>query len=122
MIALLLVPLVLPFALPPLARRVVDRVRPEAALWVLTSASVALAVGVVACLGVLLLPVALSVPVIVGLAHLIQPLEAGPTTLVMAVSVFAGGALAVTCVTAVRRTQSEVRRLRAAHVDVAGSP
>ncbi|MFI8073888.1 M48 family metalloprotease [Streptomyces sp. NPDC086033] len=122
MIALLLVPLVLPFALPPLARRVVDRVRPDAALWVLTSASVALAVGVVACLGVLLIPVALSVPVIAGLAHLIKPLEAGPTTLVMTVSVFASGALAVTCINAVRRTQSEVRRLRAAHVDVAGLP
>ncbi|MFL5995830.1 MAG: M56 family metallopeptidase [Streptomyces sp.] len=122
MIALLLVPLMLPFALPPLARRVVDRVRPEAALWVLTSASVALAVGVVACLGVLLLPVALSLPVVAGLAHLIQPFEAGPTTLVMAVSVFAGGALAVTCITAVRRTRSEVRRLRSAHVDVVGLP
>jgi len=122
MIALLLIPLVLPFALPTLARRAVDRVRPEAALWVLTSASVALAVGVVACLGVLLLPVALSLPVVAGLAHLIQPLEAGPTTLVMTVSVFAGGALAVTCITAVRRTLSEVQRLRAAHVDVAGLP
>ncbi|MFF0095127.1 M48 family metalloprotease [Streptomyces canus] len=122
MIALLLVPLVLPFALPPLARRVVDRVRPEAALWVLTSASAALAVGVVACLGVLLLPVALSVPMVADLAHLIQPLEAGPPTLVMAVSVFAGGALAVTCITAVRRTLSEMRRLRAAHGDIAGLP
>ncbi|MEU0781247.1 M48 family metalloprotease [Streptomyces sp. NPDC006173] len=120
MIALLLVPLVLPFALPLPARRVVERVRPETALWVLTSASAALAVGVLACLGVLLLPLALSVPAIAGLAHLIHPLDAGPAPLVMGVSVLAGGALAVMCVTAVRRALSEVRRLRAARLDVAG--
>ncbi|MET7823915.1 M48 family metalloprotease [Streptomyces sp. NPDC005386] len=122
MIALLLVPLVLPFALPLLARRVVDRVRPETALWTLTSASAALAVGVLACLGVLLLPLALSVPAVAGLAHLVHPLDAGPTALVMAVSVLAGGALAVLCVTAVRRALWEVRRLRAVHLDVAGVP
>ncbi|MCX4919330.1 M48 family metalloprotease [Streptomyces sp. NBC_00687] len=122
MIALLVVPLVLPFALPLLARRVVDRVRPETALWTLTSASAALAVGVLACLGVLLLPLALSVPAVAGLAHLVHPLDAGPTALVMAVSVLAGGALAVLCVTAVRRALWEVRRLRAAHLDVAGVP
>lgn len=122
MIALLLVPLVLPFALPLPARRLVERVRPETALWVLTSASAALSVGVLACLGVLLLPLALSVPAIAGLAHLVHPLDAGPAPLVMAVSVLAGGGLAVLSVTAVRRTLSELRRLRAARLDVAGVP
>ena len=62
MITLLLLPLVLPFAFPPLARRAVHRVRPDVALWAFTSATAAPAVGVVACLGVLLLPLALAVP------------------------------------------------------------
>ncbi|MEU8792780.1 M48 family metalloprotease [Streptomyces sp. NPDC048643] len=122
MIALLLVPLVLPFALPPLARRVVDRIRPETALWALTSASAALAVGVLACLGVLLLPLALSVPAVAGLAHLVHPLDAGPAGPVLGVSVLAGAALAVLCVTGVRSALSEVRRLRAARLDIAGVP
>ncbi|MEV5795763.1 M56 family metallopeptidase [Streptomyces sp. NPDC052192] len=122
MIALLLIPLVLPFALPLLARRVVDRVRPEVALWTLTSASAILALGVVACLGELLLPLLLAVPPLAGLAHLIQPLDAGPQALVMVVSVLAGGGLAAGCVTVVRRVLSELRRLRAAHLDVAGLP
>ncbi|MFF0189306.1 M48 family metalloprotease [Streptomyces sp. NPDC005244] len=122
MIALLLIPLILPFALPPLARRVVDRVRPEVALWTVTAASVLLAVGVVACLGVLLMPLALAAPPLAGPAHLIQPLDAGPQTLVMAVSVLAGGGLVVACVTAVRKALWEIRRLRAARLDVAGLP
>lgn len=121
MIALLLIPLVLPFALPPLARRLVHQVRPEIALWALTSASAALAVGVVACLGVLLLPLALTIPAVAALVDLIQPLEAGPGVLVLTLSAVAGGALAVTSVTAVRRTLSEVRRLHAAHTGRGGA-
>lgn len=122
MIALLLIPLVLPFALPLLAHRVVDRVRPEVALWTVTSASALLALGVVACLGVLLLPLALAAPPLAGLAHLVQPLDAGPQTLVMAMSALAGGGLAVGCLTAAHRALTEARRLRAAHRDVAGLP
>lgn len=122
MIALLLVPLVLPFALPPLTRRVIERVRPTTALWALTSASAALAVGVLACLGVLLLPLALDVPALAALAHVIHPLDAGPAPLVMAVSALAGGALALICGTAARGGLREVRLLRAARRGVAGAP
>lgn len=122
MIALLLLPLLLPFVLLPLARRAVLQVRPEIALWVVTSASAALAIGVVACLGVLLLPMALKVPAVAELAEVIQPLEAGPGFVVMAVSALAAGALVVTCVIGVRRAVSEVRRFRTAHGDVADVP
>ncbi|CAM5271822.1 hypothetical protein SALBM311S_05499 [Streptomyces alboniger] len=59
MIIALLVPLVLPWALAPLAHRTVERVRPEIALWAVTCASAVLAVGVMASLGVLLLPLIL---------------------------------------------------------------
>ncbi|MFJ9817732.1 M56 family metallopeptidase [Streptomyces sp. NPDC101151] len=122
MITLLLVPLVLPFALPPLARRIVHQVRPKVALWTVTSAAVALAVGVVACLGALLLPLALTVPALGRLADLIQPLDSGPQSLVLVTSALATGALAATCFTAGRRALREVRRFRAAHVDVADLP
>ncbi|MGW7613173.1 M56 family metallopeptidase [Streptomyces sp. NPDC054766] len=122
MIALLLLPLVLPFALPSLARRVVLRVHPDVALWTVTSAATVLAIGVVACLGVLSLPIALAVPALGRLAELMQPLDAGPAAVVRALSVLAGGALAVTCLTAGRRGLAEVRRFRAAHGDVTDLP
>ncbi|MFE2142937.1 M48 family metalloprotease [Streptomyces sp. NPDC059456] len=122
MIALLLVPLLLPWILVPLARRVVSRVRPDVALWTITTASGALAVGVVACLGALLLPVALTVPSLAALAHLIRPLQAGPAPLALGVSALSAGAVVVTGVAVVRRGRSEVKRLRSAHGDVAHLP
>ncbi|MFC9588938.1 M56 family metallopeptidase [Streptomyces sp. NPDC056944] len=122
MIALLLLPLLLPWALPPLARRTVERVRPDIALVAITGASAALAVGVVACLGVLLLPLAVRVPQLAALLHLLQPLQAGPAALVSTVSAVAAGALAVTLMAAVRGGVAEAARLRAARRRVAGLP
>ncbi|MFG2652080.1 M48 family metalloprotease [Streptomyces sp. NPDC048436] len=122
MIALLLIPLALPWILPPLARRTADRVRPRIALWAITVAAATLAVGVVACLGALLLPLALAVPQLAPITEVVQPLRAGPQLLVLGVSTLAAGLLAVTCGTVVRRTASEARRLRAVHGVVAGLP
>ncbi|WP_053690248.1 M48 family metalloprotease [Streptomyces sp. WM6372] len=122
MIALLLVPLLLPWALPALARRVAARVRPDVALWTITTASAALAVGVVACLGVLLLPLALAIPPLAALVHLVQPLQAGPAPLALGTSALSAGVVAVTGVTVVRHGWSEVKRLRSAHGDVAHLP
>ncbi|MEU6405166.1 M48 family metalloprotease [Streptomyces sp. NPDC046985] len=122
MIALLLIPLALPWILPPLARRTVLRVRPEIALWTVTCATVALAVGVVACLGVLLLPLALALPPLATLTHLVQPLHAGPRLLVLGVSALSAGALALAACRVLRRAVSEATRLRAAHGRVAGLP
>ncbi|KUJ33892.1 M56 family metallopeptidase [Streptomyces sp. NPDC093228] len=122
MIALLLVPLVLPWLLPPLARRTAERVRPDIALWSITAVSATLAFGVVACLGALLLPLALQVPQFAVLVDLIQPLKAGPESLVLGVSALAAGVAAVTVVAGARRVTSEVRRLRAARGSVAVLP
>lgn len=122
MIALLLVPLLLPWILPPLARRTADRVRPEVALWTITAAAGTLAVGVVACLGVLLLPLALAIPPLAVLAHLIQPLQAGPAPLALGVSALSAGIAVVTGLTVLRRGMSEAQRLRTVHSEVVHLP
>ncbi|MFF8730482.1 M56 family metallopeptidase [Streptomyces sp. NPDC015171] len=122
MIALLLLPLALPWFLPLLARRAVARVHPEVALWAITVSAAALAIGVVACLGALLLPVALAVPALAAVAHLVEPLRAGPRVLVLGVSVMAAGTLMITCVTVARRVWSESRRLGAVRGGVAHLP
>ncbi|MGW4758248.1 M48 family metalloprotease [Streptomyces chartreusis] len=122
MIIALLIPLVLPWALAPLARRTVERVRPEIALWAVTCASAVLAIGVVASLGALLLPMVLAVPWLAALADLIQPLQAGPRLTVLTVSVLAAGALAVTVFGVLRKVASEMARLRAVRGRVAGLP
>ncbi|MGW1771162.1 M48 family metalloprotease [Streptomyces sp. NPDC002104] len=122
MIVLLLVPLLLPWLLPPLARRTAERIRPDVALWSVTGATTVMALGVPACLGALVLPVALDLPVLAGLAHLLRPVQAGPASLVLAFSVPALGALALGVVLGVRGVLAEVLRLRAAHGRVAGVP
>ncbi|MER5946248.1 M56 family metallopeptidase [Streptomyces sp. NPDC001904] len=122
MIALLLLPLFLPWALPPLARRAVSRVRPDIALWAVTAASAALAAGVVACLGALTLPAVLSVPRLGALADLVRPLAAGPRLLVLGIAALAAGALVLAACRGARRAVSEVAHLRAAQARVAGLP
>ncbi|MEU6241670.1 M48 family metalloprotease [Streptomyces sp. NPDC047024] len=122
MIALLLMPLVLPWALAPLARRTVEKVRPEIALWAITCATAALAVGVIASLGALLLPLALALPPVGALAELVQPLAVGPELLVLGISVLATGALALAAHHILRKAAREVTRLRAAQARVAHLP
>ncbi|MFF3839141.1 M48 family metalloprotease [Streptomyces sp. NPDC001930] len=122
MITLLLVPLLLPWALPPLARRTVRRVRPDIALAAVTGATGILAVGTIACLGALMLPLALRLPVVAGLAHLLHPVQAGPAALVFAVATAAGSALAVALATLVRGATAEARRLRSAARTARGLP
>ncbi|MFJ3234621.1 M48 family metalloprotease [Streptomyces sp. NPDC086787] len=122
MIALLLIPLLLPWALPPLARGTAERVRPDIALCAITVAAAALALGVVACLGTLLLPLALRLPTLAGMAHLLQPLDAGPALVAIGASALAAGALAGTVIVGTRGAAAEVGRLRAAHRQVAGLP
>ncbi|KMO95271.1 M48 family metalloprotease [Streptomyces roseus] len=119
---LLVVPLVLPWLLPPLARRTAERVRPDIALWAIAAGAAVLALGVVTCLGALLLPLALRLPVLAAFAHLLHPLQAGPAALVATISTLAGGALAVAASAAARGVTAEVARLRAARDLVAGIP
>ncbi|MGW6686264.1 M48 family metalloprotease [Streptomyces sp. NPDC054961] len=119
---LLVAPLLLPWILPPLARRTIERVRPDMALWAVTVGAAVLALGVVTCLGALLLPLALSLPVLAALAHLLHPLQAGPAALVACISMLASGALAVAATATARGVRAEVGRLRAARDLVAGIP
>ncbi|MFF9365342.1 M48 family metalloprotease [Streptomyces griseoluteus] len=122
MITLLLIPLLLPWALAPLARRTTQRVRPEIALWTITCATTVLTLGVLASLGVLLLPLALAFPPAAALAELIRPVTAGPRPLVLGVSALAVGALSLTAVRVARGTASEVARLRVVRRLVHGLP
>ncbi|MFD9568427.1 M56 family metallopeptidase [Streptomyces sp. NPDC059982] len=122
MITLLVAPLLLPWILPALARRTAERVRPEIALWAVTLGTATLALGVVACLGTLLLPLALRLPAVAAFAHLLQPVQAGPSVLVSCVSMLAGGALAVSATAGTRGARAELARLRAARELVAGMP
>ncbi|MFF7340889.1 M56 family metallopeptidase [Streptomyces sp. NPDC008163] len=122
MITLLLVPLLLPWALPPLARRTAEKVRPEIALWTITGATSALAIGVVACLGALLLPLALTLAPLRALADLVHPLAAGPRLPVLGVSALAAGSLALAGYRVVRKAVTEAARLRAVRARVARLP
>lgn len=122
MIALLLIPLLLPWALPPLARRSVEKVRPEIALWAVTCATAALAVGVMACLGALVLPLILAVPPVGALADLTRPLAAGPEMLVLSISALAIGAFILAVVRTLSKAVVEASRLRAAQARVADLP
>ncbi|WP_018546178.1 M48 family metalloprotease [Streptomyces sp. LaPpAH-108] len=122
MIALLLMPLLLPWALAPLARRTAGTVRPEIALWAITCATAALAVGVVASLGALLLPLALTLPPVSALAELVRPLAVGPPSLVLGTSALATGALALAAHRVLRKAAREVTRLRAVQARVAQLP
>ncbi|MFE2164344.1 M56 family metallopeptidase [Streptomyces sp. NPDC059447] len=119
---LLVAPLLMPWILPILARRTTERVRPDIALCTVTVGTAALALGVVACLGTLLLPLALRLPALADFAHLLQPVQAGPAVLVFCFSMLAGGALSVSATAGVRGARAELLRLRAARELVAGMP
>ncbi|MEU8762916.1 M48 family metalloprotease [Streptomyces sp. NPDC048659] len=119
---LLLFPLLLPWALPPLARRTVARVHPCIALVAVTGASAVLAAAVVACLGVLLLPLVLRLPGVAALAHLLRPLQAGPPLFVLGASAVAASALGAAVLAAARGSLAEAGRLRTARRQVAGIP
>ncbi|MEU1167580.1 hypothetical protein ABZ372_47970, partial [Streptomyces sp. NPDC005921] len=77
MIALLILPLLVPFALPALARRALDRLSPAAALWTVTGAAVALAGCSLAALGAFVLTGLLRLPFFASLGELIRPLRLG---------------------------------------------
>ncbi|MDX3229017.1 M48 family metalloprotease [Streptomyces sp. ME19-01-6] len=110
MIAPLLVPLLVPCALPPLARRATARLTPVAALWCLTSTTLVLAVCSLAALGTLTLYGLLALPAFAALGDLIHPLSAAPALLPLAGA--ATGALAV-CAWALLR--SAVRQIGEYH-------
>ncbi|MER7399092.1 M48 family metalloprotease, partial [Streptomyces sp. NPDC000151] len=122
MTVLLLVPLLLPFAAPLLARRCLDRLAPVAALWVLTLVVLVLAASSVAALGALALLGLLRVPLFAGLGELIHPLHTPSALLVLPTAAVATGILAVSCWTLARSALRQARAFRVAHRQAARRP
>ncbi|MFD1663654.1 M56 family metallopeptidase [Streptomyces caeni] len=107
---LLLLPLALPFAAPPLARRALDRLAPATALWAVTCCAVVLACCSLTALGAFVLTGLLRLPPFAALGELVRPLRSGSDVVVVPAVAFSAGALAV-CLWAVAR--SVVRQARA---------
>ncbi|MEU6352425.1 M48 family metalloprotease [Streptomyces sp. NPDC047072] len=99
MIALLLVPLLLPWAAPALARRLPARCSPVVALWTLTVSAVLLAGGSVAALGTLTLTGLLKIPVFATLGELVHPLRTPSERLMLPLAALASGFLALAALT-----------------------
>lgn len=112
MTALLLVPLVLPFLVPALARRTLDRSTPVTALWVLTTSALALAGACVAALGALVLTGLLELPAFAALGELVRPLRT-PSDFVLPAAVAAIGVLTVSAWTLARSALRQARAFTA---------
>ncbi|MFC8362930.1 M56 family metallopeptidase [Streptomyces griseorubiginosus] len=117
MIPLLLVPLLLPWAAPALARRVPARCSPVAALWALTVSAVLLAAGSVAALGTLTLTGLLKLPAFAALGDLVHPLHTPSERVLLPLAALAAGLLtlaALTLVLSLVRQSAGLRTARAA--------
>ena len=99
MITLLVVPLLLPWAAPALARRVPARCSPVAALWALTVSAVLLAGGTVAALGTLTLTGLLKLPAFAALGELVHPLRTPSERVVLPLAALAAGLLTLAALT-----------------------
>ncbi|GHJ42581.1 M56 family metallopeptidase [Streptomyces sp. TS71-3] len=120
MIALLVVPLLVPFAAPLLAARLAGSRHPMAALWSLTVAGVVLAASTLVSLGGLLLSGVLGLPPGAELGELVQPLAVGPGGLLFPAMLFSAGALAVWGWATVRSVTRQWRLYRLARAAVDG--
>ncbi|MFI9803535.1 M48 family metalloprotease [Streptomyces sp. NPDC052301] len=119
MTALLLLPLLLPFALPALARRTLARLTPVAALWAVTVCTVVLAGCSLAALGAFVLIGLLKLPLFAAFGELVHPLHTASDLVVLPAAATSVGALAVCCWTLVRSVLHQTRAFRAART-VAG--
>lgn len=122
MTALLLLPLLLPFAVPPLARRAPDRLAPVTALWVITVSAVVLAGCSLAALGGFVLTGLLKLPVFAGLGELVHPLHTASDLVVVPAAAVSVGALAVCAGTLGRAAVREVRAFRSARTEADRRP
>ncbi|MBT2420787.1 M48 family metalloprotease [Streptomyces sp. ISL-22] len=113
-VLLLVAPLLLPFAVRPLAGRTLDRLAPVTALWTLTFTAVALAGASVSALGALVLTGLLKLPLFAALGELVHPLHAPPDTLVLPAAAAATGVLTVSAWTLLRSALSQMRAFRTA--------
>lgn len=110
----LLVPLLLPFAMPPLARRALERLAPTTALWVVTCCMVVLACCSLTVLGAFVLTGLLKLPVFAALDELVRPLRAGSDLFVVPAAAFSVGGLSVCLWTVVRTVVRQARAFHAA--------
>ncbi|MER6358389.1 M48 family metalloprotease, partial [Streptomyces sp. NPDC001634] len=110
----LIVPLVLPFAMPALARRALERLAPAPALWVVTCSMVVLACCSLTALGAFVLTGLLQLPQFAALGELVRPLRAGSDMFIVPAAAFSVGALAVCLWTVVRTVLRQARAFRAA--------
>ncbi|MFF7985246.1 M56 family metallopeptidase [Streptomyces sp. NPDC007901] len=117
MIALLILPLLVPFALPALARRALDRLSPGVALWAVTGAAVALAGCSLAALGAFVLTGLLKVPFFATLGELIRPLRFGSDRLVLPLAAVSVGAVALGTRRLVRTVLRQARAFHAARAE-----
>jgi uncharacterized protein YjeT (DUF2065 family) len=111
---LLLVPLVLPFVMPALARRALERLTPVTALRVITGCAVVLGFCSVTALGAFVLTGLLKLPLFAALGELVRPLRAGSDLFVVPAAAFSVGALAVCAGTLGRTVLRQAKAFRAA--------
>ncbi|MEU6576881.1 M48 family metalloprotease [Streptomyces sp. NPDC046805] len=122
MIALLLLPLVLPLAMPALARRTLARLAPAAALWVITVAVVVLAGCSLAALGAFVLTGLLQLPLFAALGELVHPLHTASDLFVVPAAALSVGVLAVCAGTLLRSVLRQTRAFRAARTEAGRGP
>ncbi|MFC3349190.1 M48 family metalloprotease, partial [Streptomyces echinoruber] len=122
MTALLLVPLLLPCAVPPAARRALARLAPVTALWVLTVCALVLAACSLAALGTFVLVGLLKLPACAALGELVHPLRTPSDLVVVPAAAVSVGALAVCAVSLARSALRQARAWRAARSEAARGP
>ncbi|WP_075693746.1 M48 family metalloprotease, partial [Streptomyces acidiscabies] len=122
MTALLLMPLLLPFALPVLARRALARLDPVTALHALTACALACAGACVAALGALVLTGLLKFSPFAALGDLIHPLRTPSNLLVLPAAALATGALTLGAGTLAHSALRQVRAFRTARAEADRRP
>lgn len=122
MTALLLLPLLLPFALSALARRALDRLVPVVALWVVTACAVVLAGCSLAALGAFVLIGLLKLPLFAAVGELVRPLHTASDLVVLPAAATSVGVLAVCGWTLVRSVLHQTRAFRAARTQAERGP
>ncbi|MEV7387149.1 M56 family metallopeptidase [Streptomyces sp. NPDC091215] len=122
MTALLILPLLVPFALPALARRALDRLAPTVALWAVTGSAVALAGCTLAALGAFVLTGLFQLPFFAALGELIRPLHTASDRFVLPLAAVSVGGLAVCAWTCTRSALRQIRAFRAARTAAGRGP
>ncbi|MEU2775104.1 M56 family metallopeptidase [Streptomyces sp. NPDC007162] len=122
MIALLILPLLVPFALPALSRRALERLAPAVALWAVAVSAVALASCALAALGAFVLTGLLKLPFFASLGELIRPLHTASDRFVLPLAALSVGGLAVSAWTLVRSALRQTRAFRAARTEAGRGP